>query len=103
MTMAMTMTMTLTEDTTGFITQTLDTDILILRNGYYAHAPGQAVTGDPGSGAGSWHEPVSGARSDSPGVGAGPGPQYPGGAGPAQNMYSCKMQGPPSPQETKVR
>ena len=61
------------------------------------------MPGEGGGGAGSWHEPVSGARSDSPGGGAGGGAQYPGqGAGPGQNMYSCKMQGPPSPQETKV-
>ncbi len=77
--------------------------LIIIRNGYYAHAPGQGVTGDPGAGAGSWHEPVSGARSDSPGGGAGAGTgQYPG-QGAGQNMYTCKMQGPPSPQETKVR
>ena len=57
------------------------------------------MSGEPGGGAGggSWHEPVAGARSDSPGGGAGPG--YPGQPG---AMYSCKMQGPPSPQETKV-
>ena len=84
-------------DTTSHV----DTDIIIIRNGYYAHAPGQGVTGDPGAGAGSWHEPVAGARSDSPGGGAGGG-QYPGQGGTGQNMYSCKMQGPPSPQETKV-
>ena len=56
------------------------------------------MSGEPGGGGGggSWHEPVAGARSDSPG-GAGPG--YPGQPG---AMYSCKMQGPPSPQETKV-
>ena len=82
-------------------TSHVDTDIIIIRNGYYAHAPGQGVTGDPGAGAGSWHEPVAGARSDSPGGGAGGG-QYPGQGGTGQNMYSCKMQGPPSPQETKV-
>lgn len=69
------------------------------RNGYYVHpSTGQAVTGDPGGG--SWHEPVSSvSRADSPGaVGAvGAGAPYP------QAMYSsCKMQGPPSPQEPKM-
>ncbi len=33
--------------------------LIIIRNGYYAHAPGPGVTGDPGAGAGSWHEPVA--------------------------------------------
>ena len=70
------------------------------RSGYYAHSvsSSQAVTADPGGG--SWHEPVSGSRSESPGPGSGPG-GYP--APPSNNMYSCKMQTPPSPQDTKVR
>ena len=71
------------------------------RNGYYSHtvATSQGVTSDPGGG--SWHEPVSGSRADSPGPAGAGGPGYP----PANsgNMYSCKMQGPPSPQDTKVR
>ena len=71
--------------------------LLLFRNGYYSHGPNQPVSGDPGGGGGSWHEPVSGAgaRSESPGAGG----AYPG-QPPA--MYSCKMAGPPSPQETKV-
>lgn len=52
------------------------------------------------AGAGSWHEPVSShstvaARPDSPSQ---------AGSYQAQaNMYSCKLQGPPSPPETKVK
>ena len=66
--------------------------------GYYGHSvsSGQGVGADPGGG--SWHEPVSGSRSDSP------GPAYPAPANTTASMYnSCKMQTPPSPQETKVR
>ena len=70
------------------------------RTGYYGHSvtSGQAVAGEGGGG--SWHEPVSvaGSRADSP------GPGYPAPAATSANMYnSCKMQSPPSPQETKVR
>ena len=72
------------------------------RSGYYAAAhsvsSSQAVSGEAGGG--SWHEPVS--RSDSPGPGSGPG-GYPAPANSSNNMYSCKMQTPPSPQDTKVR
>ena len=74
---------------------------LLPRNGYYVHGvAGQGVGGDPGGG--SWHEPVGGSsRADSPSsVPAGVAGTYPG-QGP-QAMYSCKMQGPPSPQDTKV-
>ena len=72
------------------------------RSGYYAHSvsSSQGVTADPGGG--SWHEPVSGSRSDSPGPGSGPG-GYPAPTASTANMYSCKMQTPPSPQDTKVR
>ena len=44
----------------------------------------------------------AGGRPDSPSGVSGAG--YPGAAGPpTQNMYSsCKLQGPPSPPETKV-
>ena len=66
------------------------------RGGYYSHpaSSSQGVTSDPGGG--TWHEPVS--RADSPGAGGGAAYQ---GAN-TGNMYSCKMQAPPSPQETKV-
>ena len=72
----------------------------VYRNGYYLHGSVPCSASDQGpGGAGSWHEPVnSQARPDSPGAGAG----YPG-AGVGQSMYqSCKLQGPPSPPETKV-
>ena len=76
--------------------------VILPRNGYYVHGvASQGVGGDPGGG--SWHEPVGGSsRADSPsGVPAGVGGAYPGQG--TQAMYSCKMQGPPSPQDTKVR
>ena len=79
--------------------------------------PGVGAGGDQ-TGAGSWHEPVnSQTRPDSPNgvVGGGaaggyPGATVPGGGGAGagaggggQSMYSsCKLQGPPSPPETKV-
>ena len=65
------------------------------RNGYYLH--GVSGVAEPVAGAGSWHEPVSShssvARPDSPSQAS-----YQAQA----NMYSCKLQGPPSPPETKV-